>query len=76
MTAKSNPFVLYGAERSYFTGKVRPALLAKGVSFEEVLPTRDVYDELYQRVYRRMYSRLRSLYQDIREITGYPGRTA
>jgi hypothetical protein len=32
------PFRLYGAERSYFTGKVRPALRAKRLYFEEVLP--------------------------------------
>jgi sugar (pentulose or hexulose) kinase len=31
-----------------------------------------IYDGLYQRVYRRMYSRLRPLYEEIREITGYP----
>ncbi len=30
------------------------------------------YDRLYRRVYCRMYERLRPLYQDIRDITGYP----
>ena len=33
-----------------------------------------IYDELYQRVYKRMYGRLKSLYEEIREITGYPAR--
>ncbi len=33
-----------------------------------------LYDELYARVYRRMYGRLRPLYEEIRRITGYPGR--
>jgi len=32
-------FRLFGAERSYFTGKARAALRAKRVYFEEVLPT-------------------------------------
>jgi sugar (pentulose or hexulose) kinase len=31
-----------------------------------------IYEELYRRVYRRMYSRLQPLYEEIREITGYP----
>jgi sugar (pentulose or hexulose) kinase len=31
-----------------------------------------LYDALYQRVYRRMYGRLKPLYEEIREITGYP----
>jgi len=34
--------------------------------------TRDVYDGLYQRVYKQMYRRLKTLYEEIREITGYP----
>ncbi len=45
----SSPFRLYGAERSYFTGKARPGLLAKGVWFEEILPTREVYQEIRER---------------------------
>jgi sugar (pentulose or hexulose) kinase len=32
------------------------------------------YDELYRRVYLRMYERLKPLYEEIREITGYPPR--
>ena len=38
----SPPFRFYGAERSYFTGKARPALRAKRVYFEEILPTGEV----------------------------------
>ena len=32
-----------------------------------------IYDQLYEKVYCRMYQRLQPLYQEIREITGYPG---
>jgi sugar (pentulose or hexulose) kinase len=32
----------------------------------------ELYDDLYERVYRRMYARLKPLYEEIREITGYP----
>jgi glutathione S-transferase len=42
-------FRLLGAERSYFTGKVRPALRAKRVHFEEILATPDVYREIRRR---------------------------
>jgi len=43
-----------------------------GDVFEPDAKNRRLYDELYQRVYKKMYKRLRPLYQDIREITGYP----
>ena len=43
-----------------------------GDVFEPDPRTREIYDELYHRVYKRMYPKLRSLYQEIREITGYP----
>ncbi|MBN1179153.1 MAG: FGGY-family carbohydrate kinase [Anaerolineae bacterium] len=33
---------------------------------------RAIYAELYERVYKRMYHRLRPLYEEIRQITGYP----
>lgn len=36
--------------------------------------TRAIYDGLYRRVYRQMYKRLRPLYEEIREIIGYPGK--
>ena len=45
----TQPFQLYGAERSYFTAKVRPALRAKRLYFEELLPTSAVYKEIIRR---------------------------
>ncbi len=42
-------FKLYGAERSYFTGKVRPALRAKRLYFEELIPGRAVYADIARR---------------------------
>jgi sugar (pentulose or hexulose) kinase len=33
-----------------------------------------LYDQLYQRVYKRIYGRLKPLYEEIRDITGYPER--
>jgi glutathione S-transferase len=45
----TEPFRLYGAERSYFTGKVRPALRAKRLYFEEVLPSPAIYQEIIRR---------------------------
>jgi glutathione S-transferase len=47
--ANRPPFLLYGAERSYFTGKARPALRAKRVYFEEILPTPAAYREILRR---------------------------
>ncbi|WP_374346938.1 FGGY-family carbohydrate kinase [Chitinimonas sp.] len=32
------------------------------------------YEQLYTRVYQRMYQRLQPLYEDIRDITGYPSQ--
>ncbi len=32
----------------------------------------DIYRQLYQKVYKEMYPSLKSLYEEIREITGYP----
>lgn len=32
----------------------------------------ELYDALYRRVYAKMYERLKPLYEEIREITGYP----
>ena len=45
-----------------------------GQVFEPDPRTRDIYDGLYQHVYRQMYRRLKPLYEEIRRITGYPGR--
>ena len=45
-----------------------------GDVFEPSPHTRDIYEGLYHRVYKRMYERLRPLYEEIRQITGYPPR--
>jgi sugar (pentulose or hexulose) kinase len=45
-----------------------------GDLFEPNPSVHGIYQGLYQRVYRRMYSRLQPLYEEIREITGYPPR--
>ena len=42
-------FRLFGAERSYFTGKARAALRAKRVYFEEILPTPPAMAEIKRR---------------------------
>ncbi len=42
----TKPYRLYGAEISYFTAKVRPALRAKAVHFVELLATPAVYREV------------------------------
>ncbi|MDP2124897.1 MAG: glutathione S-transferase family protein [Parvibaculum sp.] len=39
-------YELYGAEASYFTGKVRAYLRYKRIPFSEVLATRDVYKDI------------------------------
>jgi len=43
-----------------------------GQVFEPNPHTRAIYDSLYNRVYKRMYERLKPLYEEIRQITGYP----
>lgn len=45
-----------------------------GVSYEPNPTNHRIYDELYSRVYLHMYGRLRPLYEQIRDITGYPPR--
>jgi sugar (pentulose or hexulose) kinase len=45
-----------------------------GQVFEPNPATHTIYDELYHRVYKKMYQRLKPLYEEIREITGYPKR--
>ncbi len=44
-----------------------------GDTFEPNAAHHEIYDALYRRVYKQMYRRLRPLYEEIREITGYPG---
>jgi sugar (pentulose or hexulose) kinase len=43
-----------------------------GSTFEPIAENQKIYDELYNRVYLKMYNRLKPLYEDIRNITGYP----
>jgi sugar (pentulose or hexulose) kinase len=43
-----------------------------GQTFEPILENQRIYNELYGRVYLKMYDRLKPLYDEIREITGYP----
>lgn len=45
-----------------------------GETFEPDTATHRIYDALYRRVYRQLYRQLRPLYEEIREITGYPPR--
>ena len=49
MSTDSPVFRFYGAECSYFTGKARPALRAKRLYFEEILPTPEAYKEILRR---------------------------
>ncbi|MGJ8670275.1 MAG: FGGY-family carbohydrate kinase [Oceanococcus sp.] len=48
------------------------AMTRVGDVFEPNQETAEIYQQLYQRVYKKMYQRLQPLYQDIRDITGYP----
>jgi sugar (pentulose or hexulose) kinase len=48
------------------------AMTRLGDVFEPDAQRVKIYDELYQRVYQQMYRRLKPLYEEIREITGYP----
>ncbi len=43
-----------------------------GQVFDPDLATHKIYDALYHRIYKRMYRKLKPLYEEIREITGYP----
>lgn len=46
----------------------------RGRLFEPEKQAHQIYDQLYHRVYRRMYEKLKPLYEEIRDITGYPTR--
>ena len=46
MADRPRRFRFYAAEMSYFSGKVRPALRAKRVPFDEILPTTAAYREV------------------------------
>jgi len=43
-----------------------------GKVFEPIPKNTAIYEELYQRVYKKMYQNLKGLYQEIKDITGYP----
>jgi sugar (pentulose or hexulose) kinase len=45
-----------------------------GRTFEPDPKASRVYEGLYRRVYLQMYRRLKPLYEEIRDITGYPAR--
>ena len=45
-----------------------------GRVFEPDMGRHKLYNELYHRVYRHLYKRLKPLYDEIREIIGYPAR--
>jgi sugar (pentulose or hexulose) kinase len=40
--------------------------------FEPIPENRDLYQEMFERVYLKMYGRLKRIYNEIRDITGYP----
>ena len=42
--------------------------------FEPEPKNSSIYNDLYQRVYQQLYRKLKPLYEQIREITGYPGK--
>jgi sugar (pentulose or hexulose) kinase len=45
-----------------------------GTTFEPIVANHRIYEDLYNRVYLKMYDRLKPLYDEIRDITGYPPR--
>lgn len=48
------------------------AMTHTGTTFNPNPETQFIYDELYKKVYSPMYKRLKPLYENIRQITGYP----
>ncbi|MFO7862172.1 MAG: FGGY-family carbohydrate kinase [Desulfosalsimonas sp.] len=48
------------------------AMTRIGDTFEPIAENQRLYDTLYRRIYQKMYARLKPLYEEIREITGYP----
>jgi len=55
-------------------GTAVAAMTRIGRVFQPDPKTSAVYDALYERVYKRMYKNLKPLYEEIRDITGYPPR--
>lgn len=54
-----------------FTAAVS-AMTKIGRTFEPNRQHVELYEALYQRVYKKMYKHLKSLYEEIKAITGYP----
>ncbi len=48
------------------------AMTRLGQTFEPNPEHHRIYDALYRRVYSKLYERLKPLYEEIRDITGYP----
>lgn len=48
------------------------AMTRPGNTYEPIPENHKIYTELYERVYLKMYKRLQPLYEEIRQITGYP----
>ncbi len=48
------------------------AMTRKGEAFLPDSGNADIYAELYEKVYSKMYKHLQPLYEQIRNITGYP----
>ena len=48
------------------------AMTHVGDVFEPDPQAHEIYEQLYQRVYKKIYRRVKPLYQEIRDITGYP----
>ncbi len=46
-----------------------------GDVFEPNPENHRVYDDLYHRVYKKIYRKLKPLYEEIREVTGYPSQS-
>ncbi len=61
-----------GLHRSFSSAVAEMSRVAETIDPDRI--RNELYDDLYERVYRRMYARLKPLYEEIREITGYPPR--
>lgn len=44
--------------------------------FEPDAKNAEIYDQLFHKVYQKLYGRLKPLYNQIRDITGYPQKTS
>ena len=50
------------------------AMTRVGATFQPRPEIHDLYERLFRRVYLKLYDRLQPLYEEIRQITGYPAR--